>query len=231
MVGAPQFVATQNRSSGWPRWFAAASAAVAVAMAFAQATRADSFVLTTDELARLDRGEVVLRKPPRMRDVPSTAPAEERDTVRAAVRIAAPPATVFSIMVDCAAALEYVPHLRRCRVIESAPDGKWQLIEQRLDYAWYAPAMDYVLRADYDAPRSVAIKQVRGDFAVHEGRWMLEPSVDGSSTLLRYQVRVVPPSYVPAWLQRRTLERELPDLLSGLRARAEQATDLHSSRP
>jgi ribosome-associated toxin RatA of RatAB toxin-antitoxin module len=187
------------------------------------------FDLTAQELAAVERGEIVLRA-----DTPRNgggAQNDVRNEVRAAVRVAASPAILFRIMTDCAEALNFVPHLQHCAVLESSPDRSWQLIEQRLDYGWYAPALDYVIRAEYVADRTVSMRQVRGDFLVNEGRWELEPLADGIHTLLTYQIRAVPPSYVPTWLQRRSLVRELPTMLRILRSRAEQAADLQSALP
>jgi ribosome-associated toxin RatA of RatAB toxin-antitoxin module len=194
------------------------------AILLAVPTRAAHFTLTADERAAVERGEVVLR-------TAASDPSQSRAVVRAAVRIAAPPATVFRVMTDCAEALTFVPHLKRCAVLETAPDWSWQLIAQRLDYGWYAPALDYVIRADYTPDRSVAMRQVRGDFVVNEGRWELEPLSDGVHTLLTYEIHAVPPSYVPTWLQRRSVVRELPAMLRALRNRAEQSADLQSARP
>ncbi len=185
---------------------------------------AADFELTADERAVVERGDVVLR-------TTAVDGTQSRDVVRAAVRIAAPPTQVFRIMTDCTQALAFVPHLKRCTVLETAPDRSWQLIAQRLDYGWYAPALDYVIRADYVLDRSVVMRQVRGDFVVNEGRWELEPQSDGLHTLLTYQIHAVPPSYVPAWLQRRSVVRELPAMLRALRARAEAGNDLQSALP
>jgi ribosome-associated toxin RatA of RatAB toxin-antitoxin module len=201
----------------------------ALVLACATDAKGAGFDLTTDELAAVERGEIVLRAntPRSSRD----APRNPQNEVRAAVRIAASPATVFRIMTDCAEALNFVPHLQHCTVLETAADRSWQLIAQRLDYGWYAPALDYVIRAEYFGDRTVTMRQVRGDFLVNEGRWELEPLADGVHTLLTYQIHAVPPSYVPAWLQRRSLVRELPTMLRILRSRAEQAADLQSALP
>jgi uncharacterized protein YndB with AHSA1/START domain len=176
---------------------------------------AREFELTPAELARLERGDVVVRP------VVETGP--EAGMVRSAVRIDAPTAVVYRLMTDCAAARQYVPHLERCAVLEAATDGSWQLIEQQLDYGWFAPALDYVIRADYTADVSVDLRQVSGDFLVNEGRFELEELADGRGTLLRYRLRLIPPRSVPLWLQRRTVVRELPQMLRQLRQLSQRA--------
>ena len=42
---------------------------------------------------------------------------------------------------------ELVPGLTECQVLDTAPDGSWQLIRQVIDYSWYVPKLTYVLRA------------------------------------------------------------------------------------
>jgi ribosome-associated toxin RatA of RatAB toxin-antitoxin module len=225
MVGASRVV------DGRLEQCAVTLAVFAFCLLFAARVSGADFDLTSDELAALERGEIVLRAPPTNASERKRLAESERDVVRAAVRIAARPDVVFRVMIDCAAALEYVPHLQRCEVLETAPDKSWQLIQQRLDYGWYTPALDYVFRAEYELNRAVSIRQVRGDFIANEGRWELEPASDGRTTLLRYRVRAVPPNFVPPWLQRRSMARELPNLLRGLRARAERSADLQSAAP
>ena len=49
------------------------------------------------------------------------APDRAAADVRAAIKISAPPEEVFGTLTDCARALRFVPHLKRCTVLETAP--------------------------------------------------------------------------------------------------------------
>ena len=49
------------------------------------------------------------------------------------------PPSCSSMMTRCADALQYVPHLRPCRVRDRAPDDSWLLVEHEIDFGWYAP--------------------------------------------------------------------------------------------
>src|SRR4051812_25187601 len=175
--------------------------------------RAGDFGLTPAETAKLDARGVVIRA--------NLDSAQRRGTVRAAVRIEAPPEVVFRQMTRCEDALQYVPHMRQCRVQDRAADGSWQLVEHEIDFGWYAPRISYVFRADLVAGRSIAFHQVSGDFKANEGRWDLEPSADGAHTLLLYRAYIDPPGYIPNWLARSTYRRELPQMLADLRHRCE----------
>jgi ribosome-associated toxin RatA of RatAB toxin-antitoxin module len=148
---------------------------------------------------------------------------QRRGTVRAAVRIDAPPPVVFQQMTRCEDAMQYVPHMRLCRVRDQAPDNSWLLIEHEIDFGWYAPRIKYVFRADLVADRSIDFRQVTGDFKANEGRWELQPVDDGRHTLLLYRAYIDPPGYMPNWLVRSTFRREMPQMLADLRKRCEAA--------
>ena len=167
------------------------------------------------QLERLARGEVVV-----IADVEDSHPQVE---AAAAVRIAAPPERIFRTMTDCAQALEFVPHLEVCRVLESAPDGSWQIVEQAVDLSWYLPRTDYVFRAEYEPYRRIRFSHVRGDLRENRGTWELHPVHEGdaSATILTYRVHVEPRFFTPRWVVRSSLRRDLPRMLRALRERCE----------
>jgi ribosome-associated toxin RatA of RatAB toxin-antitoxin module len=143
--------------------------------------------------------------------------------VRAAVQVSAPPETVFRTLTDCSLALRFVPHLKRCAVIDTAPDGSWQEVEHESDYGWLVPRARYSFRVDYQKFSRIRFNHLRGDFRVNQGVWEFSPLAEGHSTLVTYQARMVPDFYVPRWMMRSMLKRDLPELMRGLRAHAERA--------
>lgn len=177
----------------------------------AAAVRSADFELTPAELQRVARGETVIRA--------SLDTAQRRGTVRAALLINAPPEVVFQAMNSCAEAMEYVPHLRSCRVLPPSGDAAVRFVEHEVDFGWYAPRLAYVFRADLVTDRSIAFRQVSGDFKANQGVWEFEPA--GAHTLLRYRVEIDPPGFVPNWLARSMFKRELPQMLTDLRRHCE----------
>jgi ribosome-associated toxin RatA of RatAB toxin-antitoxin module len=153
---------------------------------------------------------------------------QRRGTVRAAVLIEAPPSVVFQLMSRCTDALQYVPHLRVCRVRDSAHDGSWQLVEHEVDFGWYAPRVKYVFRADFVTDQSINFRQVTGDFKANQGLWEFESLEGGARTLVRYRAYIDPPTFVPNWLARSTFKREMPQMLSDLRRRCETEQGLRA---
>jgi ribosome-associated toxin RatA of RatAB toxin-antitoxin module len=192
--------------------------------ATASGARAADFELTASESARVNRGETVIRAD---LDV-----AQRSGTVRAAMVVNAPPAVVFQAMTRCEDALEYVPHLRRCRVLPPSGSADSRLVEHEVDFGWYAPRIRYVFRADVVTDRRIAFRQVQGDFKANHGVWEFEPQAgDAERTLVRYRVEIDPPGYVPNWLARSTFRRELPRMLAGLKkhCEAERRPPVHAN--
>jgi len=173
----------------------------------------DDWTLSAEDLAHLDRREVLVPADPRHE--------REEGSFRAAIEIDASAERVFRTMTDCAQALKFVPHLTRCTVLETAPDGSWQTILHEVSYGWFMPRASYVFRAEYEPFERVRFSGVRGDFDENEGVWELMPRRDGAATVVTYRAQVLPRFYVPRWIALASLKRDLPALLLGLRARCE----------
>ncbi len=145
--------------------------------------------------------------------------SEQGGAARANVRIHARRDIVWGLITSCDAELEMVPGLVGCRVLQTAPDGSWQLIHHELDYSWYLPRLAYDIKATYDRPTRVVIERVSGDLRTLRGSWLLES--DGTDTVAHYSVDLDTGFWVPRWLVRGALRRDLPRMMRTLRARAE----------
>jgi len=145
--------------------------------------------------------------------------AEQSGSANATVRVHARREVVWSLITSCAEALHLVPGLVACDVMETAPDRSWQRIRHVMDYSWYAPRLTYEIRASYDPPASVSIERISGDLHLLRGSWALRS--DGADTIAHYVVDLAPGFWVPHWIVRTALRRDLPKMLRALRARAE----------
>ena len=145
--------------------------------------------------------------------------AEQSGSASATVRIRARREVVWSLITSCAEALHLVPGLVGCDVIETAPDRSWQRIRHVLDYSWYVPKLTYEIRASYDLPSRVSIERLSGDLRVLRGSWILQE--EGDFTIAHYAVDLEPGFWVPHWIVRAALRRDLPKMLRALRSRAE----------
>ena len=146
-------------------------------------------------------------------------PAEQNGTASATVKIHAPRETVWSLITSCPESLRMVPGLEVCDVLETAPDRSWQKIRHVMNYSWFVPKLTYVIRANYDPPSKVSIEELTGDLRSLRGSWELKR--DGDYTIAHYTVDLVPGFWVPQWLVRSALRRDLPKMLRALRTRAE----------
>lgn len=145
----------------------------------------------------------------------------QRGRVRAAVQIAADPESVWRVMTDCARAPEFVPNLRSCEVLETGPDGAWEVLRHEVKYLWLWPRIHYVFRADYRRPFRVDFRHVSGDFKEQEGSWILSPLPEAGQTIVGYEVFLDPGFRVPQSIVRRALAQDLPELLMALRNRVQ----------
>jgi ribosome-associated toxin RatA of RatAB toxin-antitoxin module len=172
---------------------------------------APEWTLADEDLARLDQREVLL---------PAVS-ERSGGSIRAAIEIDAPAERIFRTMTDCARALQFVPHLVGCTVLESAPDGSWQTIRHDVSYGRFLPRTSYVFRADYRPFERVRFSGVRGPWQQSEGVWELQPRGDGAATILIYRAQFTPRTYLLGRIALAGLKRDLPALLQRLRALCE----------
>lgn len=149
---------------------------------------------------------------------------ESRMRVHAAVRIHARPETVWSVLTDCDHAASFIPIVKRCRRVQSAPDGSWDVVEHEAKYSWFMPAITCVIRVDYKPPGRIDFKRISGDLKEEDGHWMLVDSAATKapdSTVIEYELHVEPGFWIPRILLRHSLRTELPAVLEAVRARSE----------
>jgi ribosome-associated toxin RatA of RatAB toxin-antitoxin module len=158
---------------------------------------------------RLAAGEVVVAS--------AIDPTHPRGRVRAAVRIDASPEAIFAVVTDCHEALSFVPGLRHCRLVGRAPDGSWQDVEHDVRYSWLLPSIRYVFRAMYEPPSRIDFHRVSGDLKEEEGTWLLTRTPDGAATVVEYEVYLDPGFWIPRALVTRSLRKDIPAVLTGLR--------------
>jgi hypothetical protein len=187
----------------------AAVAVAATATATVAAAGAGTGTVTGAE-AQTPQGEMQVRM--------TLDAAGQSGAATAAVRIHAHPETIWPFIATCAEALHIVPGLVGCTVERTAADGS-QIIRHTLDYSWYVPRLNYVVRATFDKPKRVSIERVSGDLALLTASWTLER--DGDTTVVHYEVALAPGFWVPHWVIRAALRHDLPRMLRALRMRAE----------
>ena len=196
---------------------------LALAVSPAVASAQSQWLADPEVRQRLAAGEVVVTA-----GTP-VDPEHPRGAVHAAVRIAAPPEAIWRVLTDCQQALTFVPGLKSCRRIDGAPDGSWQDIEHVVHYSWLLPTVSWVFRAQYQRPYRIDFHRVSGDIKEEQGTWVLTPTPDGEATVVQYDVYLDPGFWIPQFLVHRSLRKDLPAALKGLRERVE-GVDGHAAR-
>jgi hypothetical protein len=143
----------------------------------------------------------------------------QRIEAEATVRIHASRETVWAILSSCPEALKIVPGLEVCEVRERAADASWARIWQVMDYAWFLPRVRIEVKASYRQPAAMSFERVGGDPVTLQGQWDLQS--DGSYTIAHYNLVFEPGPWVPRWILRSALKRDLPKMLQALRSDAE----------
>jgi hypothetical protein len=124
------------------------------------------------------------------------------------------------VLTDCEHAANFIPGVKRCRRVQSAPDDSWEIVEQEAKYSWWMPAVTTVVRAEYKRPQRIDFKRISGDLKQEEGSWVLESAAD-AATIVEYELYVDPGFWIPRVLLRHSLRSELPAALTAVRERAE----------
>jgi len=158
-----------------------------------------------------------------------------RTRLRAAVKVNAAPEAIWSVLTDCDHAAGFIPGVKHCHRVQTAPDGSWEIIEQEARYSWYMPTVRCVVRLDYKRPQRIDFKRISGDLKEGSGDWQLLPqghtdgaSAAGAPTIVEYELNVEPGFWVPRGLLRHSLRSELPEALTALRERSESVDTAHT---
>ncbi len=151
--------------------------------------------------------------------VVTVAPAAADDTVeiKASIDIAAPRAKVWAVMNDCARAMRFIPGLKRCRVLDRDPAGRWDIREHRISWMWFLPDVRSVFRSDYDPPKRLRFRRIGGTLKHSAGEWRLENIDGGSATHVTYDATVSADIPAPQFMVEAALKRDIAKVLRGLR--------------
>lgn len=172
--------------------------------------------------ARLASGAVVVRS--------LVDGRRSRATVDAAIRIEAGARVIWPLITQCKFAGWLIPGLKRCRTLETAPDGSWADIEHDIKYSMFIPMVHSVFRADFHPPYRMDFHRIGGSLKYEVGSWSLTPGADGTTTV-EYRVSLEPGFWMPRFIERRMLRKQLPAALRALRDHAERLASSGAAAP
>ncbi len=154
--------------------------------------------------------------------------AEGGFEVTAAIVIAAPRGLVRETLTDCGEAFRYMPGMRLCKVLDSGPD--YDVTRHKIKRYWLLPGADFIFRARYHLPERIDVKLVEGNLRRLEARWSF-CAVDENTTRLVYQASIEAGWYVSQRAERRTLERDLPEMLRRMKSQSEARRAMIENSP
>lgn len=139
------------------------------------------------------------------------------------VDIPVPPERAYDVVTDYVHLPEFVTAMDSCIVLSRdslgalvRQVGTAQLLVRR--------SIRMTLRFTEERPSRLRFEIVSGDFPIYYGKWEFEPSPTG--TVLGYSVTMRPPTFVPTWLVRPSIEKTLCRTLSQTRREIERRAAL-----
>ena len=162
-----------------------------------------------DWLRKIANGDIALAA--------HTDPSGRGGEVRAMIAIAAPPQTVWSLILDCDRAAKMTPSVKSCVVLSRDAAGRVELRQHVVRWSFLLPALHSTSRLTLDPYRRIAFRCEGGDIKDCEGEWRLEPLENGKATRVTYQNRATAPFGLPNGVTTMAMRRDVPAALRALR--------------
>jgi len=160
-------------------------------------------------LRKIESGEVALEA--------HTDASGRGGQVRAMIDIAAPPETVWTVILDCGRAARMTPSVKSCRVLSRDAADRTELREHVVKWSFLLPALHSTSRLALEPHRRIAFRCETGDIKDCEGQWLLEPLDGGRATRVTYENRAVAPFGLPNGVATMAMRRDVPAALRALR--------------
>lgn len=166
------------------------------------------------DLARLRSGEILLQ-------------TMDSDKPGGAARVTALFHTtadaVWEVIGNCKNELIYIRGLKLCEVLEAGTTR--MLMHHRLRSSWYTPTLDFTFEASRKSGNFGEAHLVGGNLKVLQGQWWLVPLAEANDVIVIHEIRIQPKIPAPRWLVRRSLRKDLPDMLACIRGLANASGD------
>lgn len=193
---------------------------ILILVIFPQWVFAESPGFSPEELARLERGEILLQ---------TIHDEKPGGAARVTALLHTSNDEVWNILGYCKYEMIYVKGLKFCEMLDG--DQYKMTVQHRLRNSWYAPTLDFVFSASRDSSGTGKATLVSGDLKVFEGQWDLYPMESESGVIAVHEIRIQSRFPAPKWLIRHTLQKDLPDMMACIRGlAAASGTNRHIQR-
>ena len=126
---------------------------------------------------------------------------------------------MWDFIASCESNFLYVDGLRSCVIlsVRTDSDSDTTTLSQSVKKSWVIPRMDFVINVRRQPLSRIDFELVEGDLAVMNGGWRFLQLKNEEAFILTHEIRVKPSFPVPRWLIRRSMRKDLPDMLACLR--------------
>lgn len=175
--------------------------------------------LTTDDVTRMEQGEVVVK-----RQTYATAESKSAARLWAYCIVDRPPDATWALMRHYEKFSEFMPQLEKVQVREHAPDAMPEAMKVTETLGILLGTITYTVDLKFDPARRMISwaldKSLPHDIVDTVGTWEFL-RYGGGRTLVRYTSFVASGTLVPKFLENYLLVKSLPKLLSNMRRRVE----------
>lgn len=164
--------------------------------------------------------------------------------VKSQVEVDADVESVWTALTDYERLADFIPNLIFSARIPCAHPGRIWLEQRGLQRAlyWHIEArvvLDLQELTNSANGRELHFSMVDGDFKKFEGKWSVTPGRRSTTTILSYEVNVIPNFNIPAIFMERIIRSDLPVNLQAIARRSERSfegnentsTEVHSAAP
>lgn len=125
---------------------------------------------------------------------------------------------IWQVIGECRYEFIYLKGLIECEVLQ--PGENFMLLRHRIRNSWYTPTLDFTFSATRTPDGKGEAKLVSGNLKVLQASWEMRPVDADRAILVSHEVRIQPGFPAPRWLIRRSLNKDLPDMLACIRGLA-----------
>ena len=123
---------------------------------------------------------------------------------------------VWEHLGDCESNLLFVDGLRDCELMQV--EESRAVTRQSVKKYFLLPRLDYTFETARQPYDWVAIRLLSGDLKAMHGSWRFDPLAGEDAVLVTHRIHVQPKMPAPGWLVRRTLRKDVGDMVACLRA-------------
>ena len=135
-------------------------------------------------------------------------------------------AALWEVIGDCRYEMIYIRGLLDCEVLQS--DNSHMVVHHRMHISRCAPILDFSFTADRTEDGKGVANLVDGNLKVLESSWEVIPLEGSDASIVSHEIRIQPDFLAPGGLIRRSLSRDLPDMLACIRGLANASADQQS---